>query len=282
VTAIRCHAAVARVVLFVGMLFSCGMATAADVNLYDGEWHFSLTPYAWIPMNMNARLRFSVPPELGGSPDIEVNGNASTILSRLRFVASLTGEARKSDWAFAMDLFYVDLGNLKSSVRNVSGPLGMVSLPLNSSVDTNLKTILLQGIASYTAFRDDKSTLDVFGGVRYAGVKGSVGWNLGGDVGLLGRSGSLSDQVDLVDGIVGVRGQVTLGAEHRWFIPYYIDVGAGNESNTTWQGYAGAGYRYSWGDLVLVYRYLSYRTSGSSLVENLRMGGPVLAATFRW
>jgi hypothetical protein len=105
---------------------------------------------------------------------------------------------------------------------------------------------------------------------------------LSGGFGLLGRSGSLSDKVDLWDGIIGARGQVALGEERRWFVPYYIDVGAGNNSNTTWQGYAGAGYRYGWGDLVLVYRYLYYRTSGSNLVENLHMGGPVFAATFRW
>jgi hypothetical protein len=61
---------------------------------------------------------------------------------------------------------------------------------------------------------------------------------------------------------------MTLGDERRWFVPYYIDVGAGNDSNTTWQAYAGAGYRYDWGDLVFVYRW----TSDSSQVENVHTG----------
>jgi hypothetical protein len=74
----------------------------------------------------------------------------------------------------------------------------------------------------------------------------SLGWNFSGDFGLLGRSGSRSDKVDLWDGIVGIRGQMSLGEERRWFVPYYVDVGGGNHSNTTWQGYAGAGYRYGW------------------------------------
>jgi hypothetical protein len=99
--------------------------------------------------------------------------------------------------------------------------------------------------------------------------------------GSLGRSGSISDKVDLWDGIVGVRG-VALGEERRWYVPYYVDAGAGNNSNKPWQGHVGAGYRYGWGDLVLVYRYLYCRTSGSNLVEKLHMGGPVLVATFRW
>jgi len=164
----------------------------------------------------------------------------------------------------------------------VTGPLDMVSLPINASVDTSVKQLSLQGIASYTAARNDQAALDIFGGVRYAGVKTSIGWNLSGESGLLGRSGALSDKMDLVDGIVGVRGQVLFGSERRWFMPYYVDVGAGNNSNKTWQGYAGAGYRYGWGDLLLVYRYLDYRTDSSKLVDNLHLGGPVLAATFRW
>ena len=263
-----------------GILLLCRGAAAADVNMYDGQWHFAVTPYAWLPLNIKSDLRFNVPPELGGSPEVEVN--SSSILSDLRFAASLAGEARKGDWALVTDLLYVNLGNLGSRVRNVSGPLGMVSIPINSNVDTDLKQLLLQGVASYTTFRDDKAALDVFAGVRYGSIKTSLSWNLSGPIGLLGQSGSRSDKVDLTDGIIGVRGQVTLGEERRWIVPYYVDGGAGNNSNKTFQAYAGAGYRYGWGDLVLVYRYLYYDTGGNRAVENLHMGGPTIAATFRW
>ncbi len=268
-----------RVGLLASMLCAYGIAAAEEVNMYDGEWHYALTPYAWLP-KINTTLHFDLPPALGGSPEIQVN--PSSYLSHLRFAGALTGEARKSDWAFAMDLMYVDLGGVSSRVKNVSGPLDMVSLPINASVDASVKQLIAQGIASYTVARNDQGTLDVFGGVRYASVKGGLDWNLSGEFGLLGRSGSLSQTQGLWDGIVGARGQVVFGDEHRWFVPYYLDVGAGNNSNTTWQGYGGVGYRYSWGDLVLVYRYLYYHTSGSELVENLHLGGPALALTFRW
>jgi hypothetical protein len=276
----RLHRTVTQVALSGGMFFFCGIVAAAETNLYDGEWHYALTPYAWIPTRIVANLRFNVPPGLGGSPEVEVN--ASSILSDLRFAAAFAGEARKGKWALATDFVYVNLGNLNSRVRSVSGPLDMVSIPINASVDTSFKLVIVQGVASYTAARNEQAALDVFGGVRYAGVKTSLGWNLSGEFGLLGASGSLSDKIDLVDGIVGLRGHMLLGDERRWFVPYYIDVGAGNNSNKTWQGYAGAGYHYGWGDLVLVYRYLYYRTSGSTVVNNLHLGGPVLAATFRW
>ena len=82
--------------------------------------------------------------------------------------------------------------------------------------------------------------------------------------------------------VVGVRGAVELGAGGDWFLPYYLDIGAGNYSNWTWQGWAGLGYRFDWGDVVLVYRNLAYSTSGDEIVEDMRMAGPALGATFRW
>ncbi|MCC6136447.1 MAG: hypothetical protein LM550_05420 [Candidatus Contendobacter sp.] len=58
-----------------------------------------------------------------------------------------------------------------------------------------------------------------------------------------------------------MRGAVNLGDGDDWFLPYYPDIGAGNYSNWIWQGWAGVGYRFDWGDLVLVYRNLSYSTT---------------------
>jgi hypothetical protein len=31
------------------LLVSTGSAVAAKVDRYDGQWHYSLTPYAWFP-----------------------------------------------------------------------------------------------------------------------------------------------------------------------------------------------------------------------------------------
>ena len=271
------HTSVTVLLTAIG-LTAATAAMAADAA-YDGDWRFALAPYAWLP-NIHADLRFSVPPGAGGNPNVHVAPD--TILSDLRFAFAMTGEARKGDWAIGADLIYVDLGTQKATVKEVSGPREMVSLPINASVDVNAKQLLAQGTAGYAAVRNESSTLDVFGGVRYGQVKTSLAWNLNGELGLLGRSGSLSEKIDLVDGIIGVRGQVAFGNEHRWFMPYYIDGGAGNNSNWTWQGYTGIGYRFSWGDVVLTYRNLYYATNGNRLVDNLRLAGPAIAATLRW
>lgn len=42
------------------------------------------------------------------------------------------------------------------------------------------------------------------------------------------------------------------------------------------------GDRFDWGDVALVYRNLAYSTSGDEIIEDLRMAGPALGATFRW
>jgi hypothetical protein len=34
------------------------------------------------------------------------------------------------------------------------------------------------------------------------------------------------------DAIVGLKGRATFGEEHRWFVPYYLDVGTGESSLT--------------------------------------------------
>ena len=129
----------------------------------------------------------------------------------------------------------------------------------------------------------EQIVLDDFTGVNfiYVGVT-STFFRTDGPNGALDRSGGNSNRINVWDGIVGVRGAVELGAGGDWFLPYYLDIGAGNYSNWTWQGWAGVGYRFDWGDLVLVYRNLSYSTSGNEILEDMRLAGPALGATFRW
>lgn len=262
-----------------GILASGGAALAAGVDMYDGQWHYSLTPYAWFP-NIYQTLQLTTP--LGGGKTVNVEVKPDSYLSNLDFALMGTFEARKGDWALAMDLVYNDFSGQKGKIQNVRGPEGEESLPIDVNVDVDLKVLIWQGIGSYTVARSPAGTLDVFGGVRYLNLKTSADLSFSGPEGVLGRSGSSSNRIDVWDGIVGVRGAVGLGAGGDWFLPYYLDIGAGNYSNWTWQGWAGVGYRFDWGDVVLVYRNLSYSTSGNEILEDMRMAGPALGATFRW
>ena len=64
-------------------------------------------------------------------------------------------------------------------------------------------------------------------------------------------------------------------------MPYYIDVGTG-QTHLTWQGIAGLGYAFSWGDLIAVWRYIDYRFKSGDTFGSLSMNGPAIGAAFRW
>ena len=275
----RLQAGFWALVTSVGFFAAGGAASAAGVDRYDGQWHYSLTPYAWFP-NISQTLQLTTP--LGGGKSVEVEVKPDSYLSSLEFALMGTFEARKGDWALAMDLVYNDFGDQKGEVKTVRGPRGNESLPLDVNLNVDIQALVWTGIGSYTVARSSAGTLDVFGGVRYLGLETSTDLGFSGPDGVLGRSGGGSDRLNVWDGIVGVRGEAQLGDSGDWFLPYYLDIGAGNYSNWTWQGWAGVGYRFDWGDVMLVYRNLSYSTTGDESLEDLRMAGPALGATFRW
>ena len=62
-------------------------------------------------------------------------------------------------------------------------------------------------------------------------------------------------------------------------MPYYFDVGTGG-SRLTWQGIAGVGYKFCWGEVIAPCRYLVYQFSNHSstlAIEN----EPVIGVGFR-
>jgi hypothetical protein len=86
--------------------------------------------------------------------------------------------------------------------------------------------------------------------------------------------------MNLWDGIAGIRGSVNLG-RGGFFIPYYLDVGAGS-SNLTWQVASGIGYRTGPFSFSAQYRYLAFEQGKNAVVGRLSLGGPIvdLAVSF--
>jgi hypothetical protein len=269
----------AACVLAVGLGLSGSVHAASDP--YDGSWHFAVTPYVWLP-NVNGELRFDLPS--GGGGESQIDGNP--FLQNLKFAFMLTGEARKGPWSVFSDLVYIDFDGTQSGLRSVSGSGGVISIPREQNLDTKTS---LSGWAwttagSYTVVHNDQATIDVFGGVRYFSIRASLDWSLATTLSGPGiavqRTGSASANGDLLDAIVGTRGRFSLG-NSGWFVPYYLDVGAGS-SALTWQGVVGAGYTFQSWDMLLVYRHLSYDQSSDKLLQNVRFDGPAIAVTFRF
>lgn len=257
-------------------LLAAPCAIAQTAGSSTERWQFAVTPYVWLP-NVDGTLKFSVPPGAGGSPEVDVGPN--DYLSNLDFALFLAGEARRGRWAVITDIIYLDFSNEEGAVKSVTSPGGSVQVA-NANTQTGVKGLVWALAASYTVSRSSASTFDVLGGLRYAGLEASVDWQLAGPIGLLPQSGSFSQKVDLWDAIIGVRGIARLG-EGGWFVPYYLDVGTGS-SALTWQGMAGIGYTFKWGDVLLAYRHLYYDQKGDKLIQDMRFSGPALGATIRF
>jgi len=105
-----------------GALALGAMAPAsAEVNMFDGEWHFSVTPYAWLP-NVNGSTSFDGP--IGGARNMSADIDSNTLLSDLKFAAMISGEVRKGEWSVFTDYIYLSLDGQKSTVKEINGPFG--------------------------------------------------------------------------------------------------------------------------------------------------------------
>jgi hypothetical protein len=246
-------------------------------------WKFSITPYFWAP-NINGTLKYSVPPGAGGSPSVEVGPN--DWLESLSAALLISGEVRKDRWLAFTDFIYLDFSSEDSAVKSVNFGGSSVSSSANVATSSSLRGLVWTLGAGYAALQDRPVTLDVFGGLRYAGLQASTDWQLAVAVSGPGggqtfpRAGSISERMDLWDGIIGVKGRVWLGSSN-WSIPYYLDVGTGS-SRVTWQGMLGVAYSFKWGAVTLAYRNLYFEQGGDKLIQDMRFDGPELGVTFRF
>ena len=164
----------------------------------------------------------------------------------------------------------------------ITGPGGTVEVPVNSGTTTTLTGYMASMNGNYSLLRRPDASLDVLVGVRYLHIGTTLDWSFAAAVeDLPARTGSAEQSADVWDGVVGVKGNVRFGAGGKWFVPYYLDAGAGT-SKFTWQAMAGAGYSFGWGDLLLVYRYLSFEQGAEHELQRLSFAGPALGATFRF
>jgi len=267
-----------------GLIGALGLAAAApaaaqQVKLFDGQWHFSVTPYLWLP---TVYVDASVNGPVGiAAINTGMHTTPGTYLKNLSFAAMITGEARKGDWSVFTDYMYLRFKNQETTVKAVSGPRGRTLgfADAGSEIDLTGNVWTLAG--SYTVWREGAKHVDVFAGFRYLGLDMDLDWRVAGTRGILpGLQGSASGDLNKWDGIIGVKGQIPLSSDGRWFMPYYFDVGSGS-NNKTWQALIAAGYRFDWGNATLSLRNLSYDFSGhNSNSVDARFTGLALGASF--
>lgn len=245
------------------MVLSCvGIAAAGD----PGGWQFEATLYGWYA-GMDSEVRFPGP--LGRESDMTVD--ASDIINHLNMVYMGGVEARNNRWSIVADLVYLNLGDdAATTVRIGSDP----GYPATASAELDFTSWIVSGGVGYDLLQAERGRLALMGGVRYLSVDVDGQFGLGGPF-PLERSRSEENW----DGIVGLRGALQLS--ERWYLPFHADIGAG-DSDLTWQLFAGIGYRFSWGDIRLGYRYLSYDLDDDTAVQDLAISGPVLGVGIRF
>lgn len=259
----------------------CTVTARAQSAAPAGPWSFSITPYLWMA-NIDGTMNYGAYPG-GGSPSVEVGQN--DYLEALETALMISGEVRKDRWSVFTDLIYLDFSSEDSAVQSVNFGGSAVSSSANLATQSSLRGLVWTLGAGYAALPGRPVALDVFGGLRYAGLEASTDWQLAVDVTGPGggqtfpQTGSITERIDLWNGIVGVKGLVRLGSSN-WSMPYYLDVGTG--SGTTWQGILGIAYAFDWIDVKLIYRHLYFDQGDDKLIQDMRFSGPALGVTFRF
>jgi len=262
-----------------GASLAAALPAAAQVDPFDGSWHYSVTPYLWLP-NVNANLSHDFPRLQTDQLKTEIGPN--DYLENLEFGLLVTGEVRKGRWSAFTDLIYLDFGNQETKVRDITGPRGRELSELGVQAQTDLSTTLWTLAGAYTVIQKPEFNLDVLLGFRYLGLDTDLKWEFVQDSALpeldLIRAGKVSENKENWDAIIGVKGQILFG-NTPWFMPYYLDIGTG-DSDWTWQALLGIAYRFDWGNVNLSIRSLSYDFDKDD--TDLRFTGPALGVSFVW
>jgi hypothetical protein len=241
------------------------------------DWQWNATLYAWLP-SLGGETSF---PPSGEGPSIDVS--IDTILDSLNFVFMGAFEGRKGAWGFTTDVIYLDLGAHDEATREFG--IGAV---IPATVDADLRLDMTAWAwtlaGTYAVVQQDGLTVNLLAGTRMLELEEQLKWQFNGDISelpVVERSGSASAKDTQWDAIVGVKGRWIFGDDRQWYVPYYLDVGAG-ESDLTWQGMAGLGYSFNSVDLTAAWRYLDYDLGESTPIKSIDLSGPALGVTFRF
>jgi hypothetical protein len=250
------------------------LPSAALAQASTGAWQYEASIYGWFP-SIGGSTSF---PATGTGPSIDVS--AKDVIDALKFTFMGSFEAKKGQWGLWTDLVYADFGASKQGSRDFTVDHHPVSVDANLQLDVKSWIWTLAG--TYNLATTPDYTLDALGGFRYLDLAQTLGWTLSTTIPQLpGRTGSADADITNWDAVVGIKGRAMLGADRKWFIPYYLDIGTG-QSKFTWQVNAGVGYNFDWGAVIATWRYLDYEFKSGHPIESMNFNGPTIGVAFRW
>ncbi len=247
---------------------------AAHADTADDPWQFSASIYLWLP-SLSGTAVFPV--DAGGS---SIEATTEDLLDALNMGFMGTFGAKKGRWGVWSDLVYADLGGDKQGSHDFT--VGGQPVSVSADLSLDMKMWIWTAAGTYELAKTPENTTDLVFGARLLDIPTELGWTFNGSApGGITHSGSADAGDSLWDAIIGVKGVAYLGADKKWFIPYYADIGTG-QSDLTWQVNAGIGYRYDWGSVAATWRYLDYNLKPGYALETLTASGLLIGVNWQW
>lgn len=235
-----------------GVAALAGMAQAQS----NTDRVFQITPYAWATGIGGDITPFT------GAPTVSISKSFSDLIKDLDAAFFISAYARYGNLVF--------MGDVSTSSSSRSGAAPVLGVPATGKLRQTSATAL----AGYRVGATETASFAILGGVRHWRVRGAV------DVPLAGVSESRS--VSFTDPIIAARASFQLAP--GWSALLYADVGGfGVGSRSTAQLLGTVNYQMRENAFLSVgYRHLhvDYRDGGTRF--DMRMGGPVVGATFRF
>lgn len=250
----------------------CGAAPLA-AQAQSSPWQFEASIYGWFP-GISGTTSF---PPNGNGPSVDVS--MGDVIDALKFAFMGSFEVRNGQWGLWTDLVYADFGASRQTTFTVHPP-NQPALPVQANATLDIKSWVWTLTGLYGLKADTEGTMDLLFGARLLDMTNTLDWSLASSGGL-DPSGTKEVSASYWDAVVGLKGRALLGAERKWFIPYYADIGTG-QSKFTWQVNAGLGYQFDWGAVLATWRYLDYNFKSDSKVQSLSFNGPTIGVAFKF
>jgi hypothetical protein len=261
---------IAASVMAIAPLAAQAQASGAD------KWQGELGIYGWFPA-IGGSTSF---PTGASGPSLDVS--AQDVIDALKMVFMGNLELRKGRWGLFTDIVYADLGASRGGTHEFTIAGKPVTTTANLSLDVKTTVWSLSGLYGLASTPEYRA--DLLFGARLLDMQQTLQYDLAAVPPQhpgLAKSGKLQVDGSNWDAVVGLKGRIYLGAERKWFLPYYVDVGAG-ESKLTWQVNAGVGYQFSWGSAFATWRYLDYDFKSGNALQSFDLNGGLIGVAFQF
>jgi len=244
-----------RHAILVTALCMGGLASPQASAANGGDWEWVVAPYLWA-VSFDTDLERTEPPAGGISSDRTFDD----VLDQLDGVFEVHLEGQQEQWGMFTDFTYLGLADDSDHPR------------FRTETDLDGRLFELAGVWNPAAGR--YQGLDVFAGLRYIDIDFGVQFD---PVNPLFNTTSFDGSESFNDFMLGAR--YTWPLSENWGMTLRGD-GSFGDTDGTWNASAVANYKFSYGALILGYRYLSVELENGGTDIDLTLDGPMVGYGF--